>query len=313
MKISLAPMQGFSDAILRSAINKIGGVDAFYAPYIKIENEAIKPKSLADIAPEANAGLIVVPQAMGNKAADILQVANAVKAMGYSELNWNLGCPFPMVAKRRLGAGLLPYPDVIDSILTDVEAQSDIALSVKMRLGYTSANEIWPVLDVLNRHRIKEIIIHPRIGKQMYNGEADKSVLPEIIAKSEHPVAYNGDIRTPEQARSLITENPTVTHLMIGRGLLCNPFLANQIKSADPNNFITRTQLLNFVGTIAESQLNRLQGAGHFLQKMETYWEYWSQMFADAHRALKIVKKCRTIEEYTDKVQDMVLGWELVL
>ena len=303
IRISLAPMQGFSDVIYRSAISKIGGIDCFYAPYIKVENESIKPKSLADIAPEANDGILVVPQVMANRS----------KAMGYTELNWNLGCPFPMVAKRRLGAGLLPYPEVIDSILTEVEAQSDVALSVKMRLGYLSADEIWPVLDVLNNHRIKEIIIHPRIGKQMYNGEADKSILPTIIEKSAHPVAYNGDIRTAEQARSLITENPTVSHLMIGRGLLCNPFLASQIKSTEPNKFIKRNQLMNFVGTIAERQLDRLQGAGHFLQKMTTYWEYWSQMFADSHRALKTVKKCHTIEEYTDKVQDIVLGCELVI
>ena len=306
-------MQGFSDVIYRTAINKIGGIDVFYAPYIKVENEAIKPKSLADIAPESNDGIVVVPQVMGNMSADILRVANAVKDLGYTELNWNLGCPFPMVAKRRLGAGLLPYPETIDSILTEVEAQSDVALSVKMRLGYQSADEIWPVLDVLNKHRIKEIIVHPRIGKQMYNGSADKSILPIVVEKSVHPVAYNGDIRTSEQAASLIAENPTINHLMIGRGLLCNPFLANQIKGAEPNKFIKRTQLMNFVGTIAEKQLDRLQGAGHFLQKMTTYWEYWSEMFADAHRALKTVKKCRTIEEYTDKVQDMVLGWELTI
>ena len=306
-------MQGFSDVIYRSAINKIGGIDVFYAPYIRIENESIKPKSLADIEPGANEGIVVVPQVMGNKPADILQVAKAVKALGYNELNWNLGCPFPMVAKRRLGAGLLPYPEMIDDIIAEVEAQSDVALSVKMRLGYLSSDEIWPVLDVLNKHRIKEIIVHPRIGKQMYNGSADKSILSAIVGKSAHPVAYNGDICTSEQAGSLIAENPTVSHLMIGRGLLCNPFLANQIKGTEPNKFIKRTQLLNFVGAIAEKQLDRLQGAGHFLQKMTSYWEYWSQMFADAHRAFKTIKKSRTIEEYTDKVQDMVLGWELTI
>lgn len=311
MKLSLAPMQGFSDLIYRSTLSHIGGVDVFYAPYIRVENSAIKPKSLADIAPDANAGLTVVPQVLTNSADEFLLVADTVSQMGYTELNWNLGCPFPMVAKRRLGAGLLPYPETIDSILTTFEARCGIDLSVKMRLGYLSANEIWPVLNVLNQHKIKEIIVHPRIGKQMYNGVADSSILPEIVAKSAHAVAYNGDITTTEQAHNLLDKNPTVTHLMIGRGLLCNPFLANQIKGIEPNAFVKRNQLMNFVGTIAERQLDRLQGAGHFLQKMTTYWEYWSQMFDDAHRAFKTVKKCRTVEEYTDKVQDIVLGWKL--
>ena len=304
-------MQGYTEAIFRSAINQIGGIDVYYAPFIRIENGEIRKKHLADIAPENNHGLQVVPQVLANSATEMLQVANAVAAMGYTELNWNLGCPFPMVAKRQLGAGLLPYPEKIDSILTEVEAQSDIALSVKMRTGFLSPDEIWPVLDVLNRHKIKEIIVHPRIGKQMYNGVADSSILPQIVEKSAHPVAYNGDITTTEQAHSLFEKNPTITHLMIGRGLLSNPFLANQIKGVEPNAFIKRNQLMNFVGTIAERQLDRLQGAGHFIQKMTTYWEYWSQMFDDAHRAFKTVKKCRSVEEYTDKVQDIVLGWKL--
>ena len=303
-------MQGFSDLIYRSTLSHIGGVDVFYAPYIRVENGAIKPKSLADIAPDANAGLTVVPQVLTNSADEFLLVADTVSQMGYTELNWNLGCPFPMVAKRRLGAGLLPYPETIDSILTEVEDRIGINLSVKMRLGYLSPDEVWPVLDALNQHKIKEIIIHPRIGKQMYNGVADSDIVPLIVAKSAHPVAYNGDISTAEQAHSLLEKNPTITHLMIGRGLLNNPFLACQIKGVESNVFIKRNQLMNFVGTIAERQLDRLQGAGHFLQKMTTYWEYWSQMFEDSHRAFKTVKKCRSVEEYTDKVQDIVLGWK---
>lgn len=298
MTLSLAPMQGYSDLIYRTTISKIGGIDVFYAPYIKVEGGEIKPKSLADIAPEINNGLTVVPQVLANKTDDMLQVARAVGKLGYTKLNWNLGCPFPMVAKRQLGAGLLPYPEKIDSLLSDFEAQSDIALSVKMRLGYLSPDEIWPVLDVLNRHNIKEIIVHPRIGKQMYNGEADKRIMPEIISKSAHPVAYNGDILTAGQARELIDANPTVTHLMIGRGLLRNPFLANEIKGETLNISQKRSRFSDFTVEIAGRQLNRLQGAGHFLQKMTTYWEYWSQMFADQHKVLKMVKKCHSVDEY---------------
>ena len=167
-----------------------------------------------------------------------------------------------------------------------------------MRLGYLSPDEIWPVLDVLNRHNIKEVIIHPRIGKQMYNGEADKRIMPKIVAKSAHPVAYNGDILTAEQARLLLENNPSVTHLMIGRGLLRNPFLANEIKGETLNISQKRSHFSDFTVEIAGRQLNRLQGAGHFLQKMTTYWEYWSQMFNDQHKVLKMVKKCHSVDEY---------------
>lgn len=304
-------MQGYSDLIYRSTLCHIGGVDVFYAPYIKVENDAIKSKYLLDIEPATNAGTNVVPQVLANTSADFLRVADAVEAMGYSELNWNLGCPFPMVARRQLGAGLLPYPETIDKVLTEVESRSGMDISVKMRLGWQSPDEVWPVLDVLNRHRISEIIIHPRIGRQMYNGVADSGIIPQLSARSQHPIAYNGDIRTANDAQRILESNPNVRHLMIGRGLLFNPFLAREIKGESIDVATRRNRFLNLVGSVGERQFERLQGAGHFILKMSTYWEYWSYMFADQHKAYKIVKKCRTVEEYSDKVQEIILGWEL--
>lgn len=311
MKISLAPMQGYSDLIYRSTLCHIGGVDVFYAPYIKVEDGQIKNKHIADIEPKANTGLTVVPQVMANNSNDFLTVLNAVTELGYAELNWNLGCPFPMVAKRQLGAGLLPHPDIIDKVLTDVETNANLKISVKMRLGWQSEDEVWPVLDVLNSHKIEEITIHPRIGSQMYKGLANRQIMPQLIAKSAHPISYNGDICTPEQAQSILAENPKISHLMIGRGLLYNPFLANEIKGIQTDGRTRRNKLMDFIGTIGELQLDRLQGAGHFIQKMTTYWEYWSHMFTDQHKALKTIKKCRSIEEYSDKMQDIVLEWEM--
>lgn len=305
-------MQGYSDLIYRSTLCHIGGVDVFYAPYIKVEDGAIKSKYLLDIEPATNAGTNVVPQVLANTSADFLRVADAVEAMGYSELNWNLGCPFPMVARRQLGAGLLPYPETIDKVLTEVESRSGMDISVKMRLGWQSPDEVWPVLDVLNRHRISEIIIHPRIGRQMYNGVADSGIIPQLSARSQHPIAYNGDIRTANDAQRILESNPNVRHLMIGRGLLFNPFLAREIKGDTVDVTTRRSLLLNLVGTVGERQLDRLQGAGHFIHKMSTYWEYWSYMFADQHRAYKMVRKCRTVEEYSDKVQEVILKWDLV-
>lgn len=311
MKISLAPMQGYSDLIYRSTLCHIGGVDVFYAPYIKVENDAIINKHLLDIDPATNAGMNVVPQVLANTSDDFMRVADAVEALGYTELNWNLGCPFPMVAKRKLGAGLLPYPETIDKVLSEVEKKSNITISVKMRLGYESPDEVWPVVDVLNRHRICEVILHPRIGKQMYNGKADTDIVPKVMARLRHPMAYNGDILSVDDAKRILEPNKGISHLMIGRGLLFNPFLAREIKGEIIDEATLRSQLMSLVGKVGEYQLGRLQGAGHFIVKMSTYWEYWSYMFAEQHKAYKAVKKSRTVDEYYDKVQDMILSWEM--
>lgn len=309
MMISLAPMQGYTDLAYRTALSLIGGVDVFYAPYIRVENGLIKSKCLVDIDSKFNVGLNVVPQVMANTSADFMSVAVAVLNLGYNELNWNLGCSFPMVANHQLGAGLLPYPDIIDKVLTDVEPKIKLRISVKLRLGWQSVDEIWPVLDVLNHHDIKEIIVHPRIGKQMYKGDVYSSLIPQIIANSKHQIAYNGDLRTSGQVHAVMTDNPQITHLMIGRGLLYNPFLANEVKGVKYDEQKKRQKLLELIAQVGEYQLGRLQGAAHFLLKMQTYWDYWSYMFEDQHKVCKMMKKCRSVEEYADKVQDIVLGW----
>ncbi len=270
----------------------------------------IARKYLTDIAPERNLNLTLIPQVLANSAADLLTAAETVRAMGYTELNWNLGCPFPMVTKRLLGAGLLPYPDTIDHILTDFEVNTDISLSIKMRLGLEFEEEVWQVIDVLNRHRIKEVIVHPRIGRQMYTGPTNQTIIGLIAKKLTLPMAYNGDIITPEQTAALLASNPQINHIMIGRGLLQNPFLALQIKGAISSAQPPRNQLLEFVGSISEQQLGRLQGAGHFIAKMTSYWEYWSQLFADQHKALKLIKKCRTIADYSVRMQEIIMNWD---
>jgi len=303
MQISLAPMQGYTDAVFRSAISRIGGIDIFYAPYMKIENGEIRTKYLNDISRLNNVGINLVPQVLTNKAEELIRAAETASDLGYGELNWNLGCPYPMATKRRLGAGLLPYPEIISEILDAFEGRTGIKLSVKMRLGLNSDDEIWKVIDVLNKHKISEIILHPRIAKQMYKGEADKSILPSVILQSAHPVAYNGDIRKHSDAQQLISDNPQLSHFMIGRGLLFNPLLAKEIKGEPADVFQRRSNLHKLATDVAQHQLVRLQGEAHFVQKMTTYWEYWSHMFVNQHKVLKTVKKCRSVAEYDSVVQ----------
>ena len=96
-----SPLQGFTDFRFRNAFQHyFGGIDTFYSPYIKLNGKlAIKGSYERDILPENNTTLEVIPQIITNDAEEFLFVANYVQQLGYKELNWNLGCPYPMVAK----------------------------------------------------------------------------------------------------------------------------------------------------------------------------------------------------------------------
>jgi tRNA-dihydrouridine synthase B len=133
-----SPLQGFTDFRFRNTFQQFfGGIDQYIAPYIKVNsNLEIKPASERDISLANNSSLNLIPQIITKDFDEFLFVAKYVQNLGYTELNWNLGCPYPMLAKRGMGSGLLSTPEKIDEILTRVCAETDIQVSVKMRLGY---------------------------------------------------------------------------------------------------------------------------------------------------------------------------------
>ena len=145
-----SPLQGFTDFRFRNAQNKLfGGIDTFYSPYIRLNGKMVVKRSYErDLLPENNLGLEVIPQVITNDADEFLFVANYVRELGYKELNWNLGCPYPMVTKSGMGSGLINNPDKINHILDRAHSETDIIVSIKMRLGYENSEEILDVLPI---------------------------------------------------------------------------------------------------------------------------------------------------------------------
>lgn len=186
----LAPLRGFTDGVFRNAFNRhFGGIAEAVAPFLtSIKGRRIKPSHLADLMPQENRNLPVVPQILSNNGEDFICLANALADLGYTEINWNLGCPYPMVAKKKRGSGLLPHPDEIDGLLEIICRGFSGNLSVKTRLGRFSADELEKLIPIFNRYPIARIIVHPRTGAQMYAGQVDLSAFAHYLPHLDHPV-----------------------------------------------------------------------------------------------------------------------------
>ena len=228
-----SPLQGFTDFRFRNAQNKLfGGIDTFYSPYIRLNGKmVIKPSYERDLLPENNLDLEVIPQVITNDADEFLFVAKYVRELGYKELNWNLGCPYPMVTKSGMGSGLISKPEKINHVLERAHAESDIIVSMKMRLGYENSEEILDVLPILDTYPIKNIAIHARIGKQLYKGGVHLDAFQQCIDNTKHKLYYNGDITSVAKFQEMQQRFPTIDHWMIGRGLISDPFLPSMIKN----------------------------------------------------------------------------------
>jgi tRNA-dihydrouridine synthase len=309
LTIYSSPLQGFTDFRFRNAFQEFfGGIDKYVAPYIRINGKMeIKPASERDILPPDNRSLNLIPQIITKDADEFLFVAKYVQKLGYTELNWNLGCPYPMIAKRGMGSGLLGMPEKIDEILTRVCAETDIQISVKMRLGYESSHEIFQVLPVLEKYRLANIMIHPRTGKQLYSGEVDLNAFEDCLGRTSHKVFYNGDITSVQRFRNMNDRFPTINNWMIGRGLIADPFLPAMIRANNPVYPENRYELFNsFHNALLSSYEEVLSGQKHILMKMYFFWEFFSQSFPLTPKCLKKIKKARSLEVYSETVKQII-------
>ena len=303
-----SPLQGFTDFRFRNAQNKLfGGIDTFYSPYIRLNGKmVIKPSYERDLLPENNLDLEVIPQVITNDADEFLFVAKYVRELGYKELNWNLGCPYPMVTKSGMGSGLISNPEKINNILHRAHNESDIIVSMKMRLGYENSEEILDVLPILDTYPIKNIAIHARIGKQLYKGGVNLDAFQLCVDNTKHKLYYNGDITSVAKFHEMQQRFPTIDHWMIGRGLISDPFLPSMIKNNTSEYPANKMELFSaFHDTLYAIYSESLSGSTHILLKMYHLWEYFSATFSNPHKVLKKIKKAQSIRNYEAAVAEI--------
>ncbi|UQD57190.1 tRNA-dihydrouridine synthase [Flavobacterium sp. K5-23] len=304
-----SPLQGFTDFRFRNAQNKyFGGIDTFYSPYIRLNGKlVIKPSYQRDILPENNIGLEVIPQIITNDADEFLFVAKYVQELGYKELNWNLGCPYPMVTKCGMGSGLISNTEKINQILDKVHSESDIIVSMKMRLGYENCEEILKTLPIIESYPVKNVAIHARIGKQLYKGGVNLDAFQECVENTKLKLYYNGDITTVTKFNEMQERFPTIDHWMIGRGLIADPFLPSMIKNNTSEYPSNKMELFSaFHETLYEGYSESLSGSTHILLKMHHLWEYFSAIFSNPHKVAKNIKKAKSIRNYEATVKEII-------
>ena len=273
----------------------------------------IKNSYKRDLELANNNTLEVIPQIMTNSSEEFLFVIKYIQELGYKELNWNLGCPYPMVTKRGMGSGLICDPKRIDQILEKVHAETDIKVSMKMRMGYDTPEEIQDVFPILDKYPLKNIAIHARIGKQLYKGGVDLNSFQKCIDNTKHKLYYNGDITSVSKFQEMQERFPSIDHFMIGRGLISDPFLPQMIKNNTqlyPENSMKIFK--EFHDTIFTEYEEFLSGPTPIKMKMLGFWEYFSQSFSNPQKVYKKIKKAGNIKNYQAAVAEITSKKEFI-
>lgn len=304
-KFYLAPLRGITDQIFRNTYEKhLGQFDFQIAPFIPtVKGTSVNPSIIRDIDPKNNDICRLIPQIIGNNPLEIRLLATKMCELGYRSINLNLGCPHTPVTRKKRGSGLLPYPDMIKSILDILLPSLNCSISVKLRLGLHNENEIDKVIPVLNDFPLSEIIIHPRTGAQMYEGTINQDAFQRCLELSKHVVVFNGDIFSYDDFKEKCTRFPQIDRWMLGRGIIKNPFLLQTLRTGEQKYQIA--SLKDFHNEILELNSRFLCGHSHLLNKMKGLWAYMSDSFVDGKRILKKIQKTSSLSSYNELVNKL--------
>ncbi len=306
--IYLAPIQGTTDRIYRNLFPLyFKGVDSAIAPFISSAKKMKRENNLLrEFYPDKNTGIPTIPQIMGSEPDDFAMLANVLFDIGCSTVNWNLGCPFPMVVRKKRGAGLLCYPTRIESFLERNMPVMKPKLSIKLRIGLTHPDEVLQLIPIFNQYPLEELIIHPRTGVQMYEGDVDLDIFEQCLGLSKHRVVYNGDIDSFEKLERLSKRFESVDRWMIGRGLLGNPFLAEEIKCHTEKPYDEKIKIIRaFHDHLFDEYLKMLSGPSHITNKMKEIWTYLGDFFEHGEKIKKRIWKTHHRDNYIDVVNNV--------
>lgn len=309
MELYFAPLEGITGYIYRNAFHSFyTGVDKYFIPFISPnQNRALSPKEIRDVLPEHNRGMYAVPQILTNHAEYFLRAAEVLeKEYGYGEVNLNLGCPSRTVVSKGKGAGFLAKPKELDDFFREIFENIKVKVSVKTRIGVESPEEFGSLMEVFNRYPLHELIIHPRVQKDYYNNTPDWQTFSEALRESRNPVCYNGDISTLADYRRLKAEFPAVNRIMLGRGLLKNPELAEVIKSERGASFTDIKRLRAFHDHLYEGYRQVMSGEKNVLFKMKEFWTYAENLFPEKKKLMKAIKKASHLCDYEQTVRELL-------
>lgn len=307
----LAPMEGLTTFIYRSAYNRyFGRIDKYFTPFIS--SRKMNSREINEILPEHNEGMTVVPQILTNHAEEFLQITEQIAAFGYKSVNLNLGCPSGTVTAKKRGAGFLSVPEQLDEFLYTIFEKSSLKISIKTRIGVSSEEEWDKLLAIYSKYPIDELIIHPRLQQDQYKGTPHKSAFQKAQDTLQFPLCYNGDIHSPQDFATLLSEIPAVSHIMLGRGILKDPYLVHKLRG-DINTVPNKDTIKEFHNEIFTRYAEIMSGETPVLYKMKDLWTYLSQSFTTPEKYLKKIRKANNFADYKAAVDSLLRELELTI
>ena len=298
--LALAPMQDVTDLPFMRLITQYGGADLYFTEYFRIHATSnLEPWILRSIT-ENPTGRPIVAQMIGNDIPALVRTAKELQNYPVAGVDLNLGCPAPVVYRKCAGGGLLREPQKVDAILGGLRDAIRIRFTVKTRIGFDSPAVFDQMLAIFARHSLDLLTVHGRTVAEMYRGEVHYDLIAQAVTGAGCPVLANGNVHSAEKAAEVLTRTGA-RGLMIGRGIIRNPWLFHQIRQArrgEPIVVPRGRDVLEYIRALYDAVCSPDVREAAQVQHMKKYLNYIGEGIEPSGRFLHDIRRVTTRADF---------------
>jgi tRNA-dihydrouridine synthase B len=314
--LALAPMQDVTDLPFWRLMTAYGGADVYYTEYFRVHAVSHLEKWIVESIIRNPTGRPVIAQMIGNDIPSLVRAAKELQQHPIAAIDLNLGCPAPVVYRKCAGGGLLREPKRVDAILGALRDAVSIKFTVKTRLGFDTPDVFDELLPIFAKHSLDLLTVHGRTVREMYRTEVHYDFIARAVAAMPCPVLANGNVHSARKAREVLALTGA-RGLMIGRGVIRNPWLFHQIRQeqrGEPLFVPTGLDVLNYVRALYDAVCSPDVRESAQVQKMKKYMNYLGLGVEPTGRFLHEIRRVdtkadffRVCEEFLNHDQPMPL------
>ena len=304
--IVVAPMAGISNDAFRQLCFEFG-VGLLYSEMVS--DKAIyyrNPKTMEML----KGSLDVHPmslQLFGTEEATMLYAAEVLDRQTDCDfIDINMGCPVNKVIRTGAGSAMMKNEDQTVDLLRKIVEHVEKPVTVKMRLGFDRSDMNYLSLSKkLEDVGVSAIALHARTRSQMYEGHSDWSHIRILKQNLRIPVIGNGDVKSAEDFFRM-KEETGCDAVMIGRGLVGNPFLIKEINrtlNGEENTKVSVKERFELCRLHAKKLID-LKGERQAMSEMRGLAPHYLSGLYDSASYRAKMSHLKTYEELSDLLEE---------